>query len=222
MIADMGNVEQNYNAEIARKGIHLFSLSIPVVYAFLSRDTALSILVPLLLFFFLSDVARLTIPAVGRLYGRWFGWLLRTHEQNHRGRQLTGATYVLLSAVLCVWLFPKLIVLTAFAILIVSDSAAALIGRRFGRRQFLSKSAEGSAAFFITALIVVALSPKIAYLPAEYLIGAIAALVGTVVEGAGFGVDDNLSIPLATGTVMWGLYIVFLPDVNLFLLDAVR
>lgn len=222
MIADLGNVEQNYNAEIARKGIHLFSLSIPVLYAFLSRETALAILVPLLFLFFCADVARLTVPAFGRWYGRWFGWLLRKHEQNHRGRRLTGATFVLLSAVLCVWLFPKLIVLTAFAILIVSDSAAALIGRRFGRRRFLAKTAEGSAAFLITALLVVAVAPKIAYLPAEYLIGAVAAAVGTLVEGAGFGVDDNLSIPLSIGTVMWGLYVLFLPGMNVYLLDAVR
>lgn len=222
MMTDLGNVEHSYSAEIARKGIHLFSLTIPVLYAFLSREVALAVLVPLMLFFLLTDLGRLFIPPFGRLYHRFFGWLLRKHEQNDRGRRLTGATYVLLSAVICVLFFPKLIVITAFAILIISDSAAALIGRRYGRHRFLAKSAEGSAAFFVTALLVVGLAPKISYLPAEYLIGAVGALVGTVVEGAGFGVDDNLSIPLSIGGVMWGLYFMFLPGINLFLLDLPR
>jgi dolichol kinase len=129
---------------------------------------------------------------------------------------------VLLSAVLCVALFPKVIVITAFAILIVSDSAAALIGRRIGRTPFLKKSAEGTAAFFVTAVLVVLLSPKITYAFSEYAIGIAAALVGTIVEASGIGIDDNLTIPLSIGGAMWGLYAAFLPEVNIFLLDALR
>lgn len=213
------SVDESYTAEIVRKGIHLSSLSIPVVYYFLSRATALRILIPLTGVFLLADMARLLLPAAGRLYERVFGWLLRKHERFERGRRLTGATYVLLSAVLCVWIFPKVIVITAFAILIVSDSAAALIGRRFGRHPFLSKSLEGSGAFLVTALLVVALAPKIAFLPAEYMIGAFAALLGTFVEAAVLGIDDNLSIPLSVGTAMWLLYTAFLPALDLYSLD---
>jgi dolichol kinase len=216
------SVDRDYTAEVLRKGIHLASLSIPVVYAYVSRNTALMILVPLLAVFALSDLARLLHPATARLYNRFFGFLLRKHERSDRGRQLTGATYVLLSAVLCVALFPKVIVITAFAILIVSDSAAALIGRRIGRTPFLKKSAEGTAAFFVTAVLVVLLSPKITYAFSEYAIGIAAALVGTIVEASGIGIDDNLTIPLSIGGAMWGLYAAFLPEVNIFLLDALR
>jgi dolichol kinase len=218
-MSELQNVEHNYSAEIVRKGIHLLSLTIPVLYYFLPKTVALSILIPLTLALLLSDVARLFHPPIGRLFGRLFGWLLRKHEQNERGRRLTGATYVLLSAVLCVWLYPKVIVITAFAILIVSDSAAALIGRRFGRHPFLGKSLEGTLAFLVTALAVVALAPKIAYLPAEYFIGGAAALLGTIVEAGALGVDDNLSIPLSIGTAMWILYALFLPTVDLYRLD---
>lgn len=213
---------QTYGAEVIRKGIHLFSLSIPVIYNFLSKETALSILLPLTILFVANDLARLYLKPFGRFYERLFGPLLRSHERNDRGRRLTGASYVLISAALCVWLFPKVIFLTAFAILIVSDSAAALVGRRFGRRPFLAKSLEGTTAFFVSALIVVGLAPKVLYSPAEYLIGAFAALLGAVVEAAPQAVDDNLAIPLAIGTFLWLLYAVFLPGANVYALDALR
>ena len=214
------SVEESYGTEFIRKGIHLLSLLIPVVYYFISRNTALAILIPLTLAFGLSDVARLTIPSVGRVYSRLFGFLLRAHERNDTGRHLNGATYVLLAASILVFFFPKVIVITAFAILIVSDSSAALIGRRFGRRRFLTKSFEGAAAFFISALVVVALAPKVEYLLLEYMIGAVGALVGALVEASAVGFDDNLSIPLSVGCVMWILYTWLLPAVNVFKLDG--
>lgn len=214
--------QTSYGAEVVRKGIHLFSLSIPVIYYFLSKETALAILLPVTAFFVANDLARLYVKPVGRIYERIFGSIMRSHERNNRGRRLTGASYVLISAALCVWLFPKVIFLTAFAILIVSDSAAALVGRRLGRRPFLAKSLEGTTAFFVTALIVVGLAPKVLYSPAEYLIGALAALLGAVVEAAPQAVDDNLAIPLATGSFLWLLYAVFLPGVNVYALDVIR
>ncbi len=215
------SVETSYSSELVRKAIHMCSLSIPVVYFFISRSTALSILIPLTLFFGLSDLGRLFIPAFGRLYHRLFGFLLRNRERNTQRRRLNGATYVLLSATLCVWLFPKIIVITAFAILIISDTAAALIGRKFGRHPLFGKTREGTTAFFVTALLVVAVAPKVLYLPAEYMIGVAAAFVGTFVEAlSGDLIDDNLSIPLAISLVMWGLYVLLLPSINVFALEG--
>ena len=136
--------------------------------------------------------------------------------------RLTGATFVLLSALICILLFPKVIVITAFAILIISDTAAALIGRRFGRHPFRSKTVEGTTAFFVTASVVVALAPKIDYLATEYLIGSIAAVLGAFVEAvSGDLIDDNLSIPISIGIVMWVLYALLLPTVNVWGLDRI-
>ena len=214
------SVEESYGTEFIRKGIHLFSLLIPVVYYFIARQTALAILVPLTLAFGLSDIARLFIPSVGRLYAKLFGFLLRSHERNDTGRHLNGATYVLLAASILVYFYPKVIVITAFAIMIISDSSAALIGRKFGKHRFLRKSLEGAAAFFVSALVVVALAPKVEYLAAEYVIGAVGAGVGAVVESSAMGLDDNLSIPITVGGVMWVMYTWLLPALNIFKLDG--
>jgi dolichol kinase len=213
------SVEHSYATEILRKGIHLCSLSIPVIYYFIPKSTALAILIPLFLLFAVSDLARLFHRPTGQVYERYFGFLLRSHERLDRGRKLTGATYVLLSAILCIVIFPKVIVITAFAILIISDTSAALVGRRFGRRSFLSKSLEGTTAFFVSALLVVALAPKIMYVPTEYAIGAVAAFIGALVEAIDMGLDDNLTIPVSIGAVMWALYALLLPSVNIYRLD---
>ncbi len=144
-----------------------------------------------------------------------FGWLLRKREFDKKHKRLNGATYVLLSATIVVLVFPKLVAVTCFVILIVGDMAAALIGRRFGRHPFFHKSLEGSGAFLLTGLLAVALLPKIEYHPAEYLIGALAVACGAIVEALPVDIDDNLSIPLAAGAVMWAGYAMFLPLLNI-------
>jgi len=205
----------DYRHELVRKGIHLCSLSIPVIYSFIDRTLALQILVPLMFAFVSVDLARFFLPPVSRWFYRWFGWLLRRHEQDDKNRRLNGASNVLIAATLSVLLFPKVIAINAFAILIISDTTSALFGRRFGKHRFLGKSLEGSAAFLVTAVAVVLVSPKIDYVFGEYAIGVVAALVGTVVEAASIKIDDNLSIPLSVGLTLWGLYAWLLPAIDL-------
>jgi dolichol kinase len=155
---------------------------------------------------------------VGNIFYSIFGFLLRKHEVDHKKKNLNGATYVFISALICIIIFPKVLFLTGFTILIISDSSAALIGRKFGKHKFLAKSLEGTLAFFISAIIVIIFTPKIDHQLTEYLIGIIAAAVGAIVENISFGfADDNLSIPISTGFTMWGLYLLLLPHMQLVL-----
>jgi len=163
------------------------------------------------------DLLRHHHAPTAKIFYKAFGSLLRKHEHDETNKRLSGATHVLISASICVLIFPKLITITAFAILIISDSAAALVGRRFGRKKFLGKSIEGSAAFFLSALVVIAATPKISTSAGEYLIAAFAAGVGTVIEALPVNIDDNLSIPISIGAMMWVLYDVFYPSLNLHL-----
>lgn len=194
--------------EIRRKLIHLSSISIPVMYWFITRDLALRILIPMTLVAVVIEILRRKFPGFEQRFRYVFGALLRPHESSARP-EINGATFVLLSATICVAVFPKIIAITAFAVLIVSDSASALYGRRFGRRKFLRKSVEGSAAFFVTAMLVVLTVARISAAPWEFIaVGAVAALAAMVVEAVTHGggsIDDNLTIPTTFGTVMWGL-----------------
>ena len=200
------NVEQSYAVEFVRKAIHLCSLSIPLVYYFISKETALAILLPVSLVGGLLDIARVYHPPTRDWLHRLFGWLLRNHERDPHSLRLTGATYVLLSACLFIWLYPKVIFITAFSVLIVSDTLAALVGRKFGKHPFFSKSLEGTTSFFVSALVVVAVAPKAAGISGEYVLGGAAVLVGAIVEAAFTSIDDNFSIPLSVGITLWILY----------------
>ncbi len=185
---------------------------------FVSRSDGILILSILTFVALLLDLARYLSPAVGKIFYKIFGFLLRKHELDTRKKNLNGATYVLISALISIILFPKILFITAFSILIISDSMAALIGRKFGRHKLFSKSLEGTLAFFISASIVVFLTPKVNNLPMEYLIGIIAAAVGAIVENVSFGLaDDNLAIPISIGFTMWLLYMALLPDLQIVL-----
>lgn len=213
----------NYRDEILRKLIHLCSLSIPVVYYFIPRSTALIILGIMTVFALVLDVGRYLSASIGKIFYKIFGFMLRQHEIDHKKRNLNGATYVLLSAFICVLIFPKIIVVTAFAVLIISDTMAALIGRRYGNHKFLFKSLEGTLAFFLSGIVVVLLSPKIEYSYSEYIVGIVAVAFGAIIENVSFGLaDDNLVIPISVGVAMWILYMVFLPDLNLVVQNLPR
>jgi len=213
---DQGTI--HYRDELVRKLIHLFSLSIPIIYYFISRDSAVLILGILTFVALVIDLGRYLYPSVGKIFYSLFGFLLRKHEVDSNKKNLNGATYVLISALVCVLIFPKLFFITAFSILIISDTLAALIGRKYGRTKFLSKSFEGTLTFFISASIVVLFTPKVEGRLEEYLIGFAAASVGCIVENISFGfADDNLSIPIAIGLTMWFLYLIFLPELQLTL-----
>jgi dolichol kinase len=213
---DKGTI--HYRDEVYRKLIHLTSLSIPIVYYFITRELALKILIPMTILSIILDLGRYLYPKIGRFFYLIFGFLLRDHERDHKKRNLNGATYVLISAVVCVLIFPKVFFITAFAVLIISDSSAALIGRKWGKHKFIFKSLEGTIAFFISACIVVLLSPKINGTVTEYFIGIFAVAIGAIAENISYGwADDNLSIPLSVGFVMWGMYCLFLPGLSLIL-----
>lgn len=216
---DNGSID--YKSELLRKSIHLCSLSIPVIYYYITRELALSILIPLTIFSLVTDVSRHFFPTFSKFFHSIFGFMLRKHEKDSKKKNLNGATYVLVSAVLVVLLFPKVFAVTGFAVLIIGDTSAALFGRKFGRHRFLSKSLEGSMAFFITSCAVIFVAPKIIGSIEEYLIGFLAVFVGMIVENISFGwADDNLTIPVSVALTMWGLYWLFLPHLPLILANV--
>ena len=223
----MGEVSNTpFRVELIRKAIHFCSLSIPVLYYSLSKLTALKILIPLTAAFLLTDLLRYYHQPTARLFHTLFGWLLREHETDKETKALNGATYMLISATICILIFPKLIVITSFAVLIIADSAAALIGQQFGRHKIAfvrprEKSVEGSVAFLVGAIAVVLLTPKVARLPGEYIIGIVAGFVGMLAEVFSSRIlDDNVAVPMAIGATLWLLYLLFFPDLNIYQFDG--
>ena len=216
---DNSNGQISMSGELTRKIIHITSLSIPIGYYYLSYSTALWILIPFTLFALFIDYGRYYIPPIDKFVNKVFGPILREHERDSKKKLLSGGSYVLISACLCIIIFPKVIAITAFSILIISDTASALLGRRFGKHDFLDKSLEGTIAFIVSACIVVAIAPKVSGLWHEYMIGFIAAFAGGIIEAMSvrLKVDDNFSVPISVGIIMWlGYFLLSLVTPSVF------
>lgn len=189
-----------YRAEISRKVLHLLSATTPIVYLFLERGIMLWLLGACLVIALTVELLRHSSATCGQLFKRWVGFMVRAVEWG----RLCGATYVLVGALLTVWLFPKPIAIAALFVQSISDSAASLIGLRFGRSRFLGKSLAGSLAFFVTALVILWVA-----LPGARGVAFAAALVATLVEAlpaprlGRLELNDNLTIPLLTGATVW-------------------
>jgi len=197
--------------EVARKTIHLSSISIPVIYYFISRDIALLLLVPLFTGFFLVELLKNFYPPVSKWYHKTFDAMLRTHELEKKP-YLNGATFITLGALILVLFFPKIIVVASFSMVSISDTFAAVIGKAFGKHRLGEKSIEGTLAFFLSSLLIVALVPEL-----NMLIGIVMAISATLTEAfivriGSFKIDDNLSIPLVSALVGILCYMLFMPE----------
>lgn len=206
------DVHHSFKFELARKLIHLSSISIAIIYCAITKELALLLLVPLFTGFLLVDLLKNFIPPLSRWYHDTFDPMLREHEREKEPLQFNGATYITFSALLLVLFFPKLIAITCFSMVAISDTMAALVGKKFGRHKIGEKSLEGSLAFLASALAIVMVVPHL-----DLKAGIITAISATFVEALtlrinNYKVDDNLTIPLVSALVCHLYYILVLPD----------
>lgn len=197
----MTEEKQSLTTEYWRKGIHLFSLIIVILYAnWFSLTVMLYLLIPALVVSFIIDRLRFYNGPIKRWFDSWFGFMMRPHEINSNDKKFSGATYVLLGAILTLSFFSKPIAIYAFTTLIIGDAFAALVGKSFGKHKVfnLSKTWEGMLAFFITSLIA---SYFISGL--SWQVKLIGAYIATVVEVLPLKIDDNLTIPIISAAVMF-------------------
>ena len=101
-----------------------------------------------------------------------------------------GALYFAISALACVILFLKPVVIPALVSLAVLDGIATIAGTRFGRnRIYNGKSLEGTvAAIVITFLVLLLVMPA----PGAFIVAVIAGMIEMFSP-----VDDNLVIPIS-------------------------
>lgn len=197
-----------FGREVIRKATHMCSLVVPFSYHLLNltKHTMLCFMIPAALLMVLIDISRLRRWRVWDSFAvKIGGSIIRKHEW---AGDFTGASYILASFCLTIALYSKPIAIAAIAFIIVGDTFAALIGRRYGKRRFFNgKSIEGSLACLVGTVIVAVLAPGIA-LP----VALFGALVAAIVEALPFGIDDNVTVPILSGLVMTltEKYLIFL------------
>ncbi len=197
------NVDKSIKKEFQRKAVHLSSLWVPSAIYFVPEVLLLPTLIIILCGNIALEYANFKRYRWARKsFGALFFRMLREKETARQNFQFTGSVYVLASAILCMCLFSKAVAVIAMTVMLISDSAAALIGRTFGKiKIYKKKTLEGTLAFFISALVINLLFIPIYPFRLASLLACAAATAVEVYEDK-IGIDDNLSIPLTFSTVI--------------------
>jgi len=186
--------------EYKRKLIHVFNLIIPLsyLYVFPEKWQIIKVLTSLMILFILTDIFRHKIGWIQSIFKYFFNSMLRSHEMDGK---LTGATWVIIGAVITITLFSKPVAIIALIFMSLGDAAAGLIGLRFGKHKIGDKTWEG---FFGGLIICIIIALNFPYLPLMVsLIGAISAMILELIP---IPLDDNFIIPLGSGAIMMMLY----------------
>lgn len=186
----------SYRGELWRKALHIVTaLACPLLVALIGLGATLWLVGMTALVAVLADVTRAYTPEFQAFIERYFGFMMRSDESGEATPVLNGATWVLIAITLLLLLFPADIALPIFIMFMLSDAAAALVGRRLGTHRWMggNRTLEGSAAFFVVAVVALGV---LAALP-WWLVGT-AAAAATLLEAVDMRLNDNLVVPFLT------------------------
>jgi phytol kinase len=186
----------SFRRELARKAIHLSSTAVPIALALgIERRVALLTLGALAMIAIAVEAARATSSTISARFDAIFHPLLRAHESSG----VTGATWLIGAMFVAVLVLPRDAAIVASWAAAVGDTAAALIGMRFGRIRSArdGKSLEGSAACLLATIAGALLLARVGV-----GVALVAAVVATVAERIPWPHDDNIRIITAVGIAM--------------------
>ena len=185
--------------EIQRKFTHFIGLVIPILYHYIDgKLLVVGILALITCSLLCFELLRYVFPDFGSLFLRFVSPILRSHEKQGK---LLGSTYFMVGSLFSIILFPQEIAIASITFLVLGDLFAAIIGKKWGRiKIFCGKSFEGSLACFVICFFV-----SVFFIRIKPVVGLLGATVATIFELIPIGIDDNLTMPLTSGFVMWAI-----------------
>ncbi len=199
---------------LARKAWHLF-MGLLIVFVYLYSGMSRSQGVLTLSFFLAVDLfmetARLSNASFNEKVLKVWGPLMRESEAN----RMSAIPHYLLASIIAIGVFPKPVAVMSILFLAVGDPMASLFGIIYGKKgpRFAGgkKSLIGTAAGVIScaliALIFMQPMPISGWATAALV--AIGGLAGGMAELLPVDVDDNFTIPVVSGFVMWLAFLAF-------------
>lgn len=196
---------------LARKVWHM-SMGLMIAVAYLAgfpRTTAVIFLSSVLGLDLLVEMARLRMPSVNEKVMRYWGLVMRSSEVN----RLSGVPYYLAATILAIGIFPKPIAVLSIVYLAFGDPIASMIGILYGQKSVRlasGKSLIGTSAGVITCALLTFLFVTTLHLPdsAVWILTLVGGLAGGTAELLPLEVDDNFSIPVVSGFVLWFAFIL--------------
>lgn len=171
--------------------------SIPLAGIFISETLMVWALSVLAVGALAMDLARFNLDRLNRIFTGLLAPLLKADEARH----ITGATYMVVAALLVYVLYGKEVAIPAMFFLSLGDPAAALVGRRMPGPRIAGKSPLGTAAFIGVGAGIVGVLIAADAIDLHWAVWAGVAVAGAA-ELASIPPDDNLSVPLLAGTAM--------------------
>jgi dolichol kinase len=188
-------------SEIKRKAFHHLSLLYLGLYWILPRSIAMVILGVVLLAIAVTEFIRLRRPEVNAWFLKKFGGIHRESEV----LSPSGIFWTLFGTWLTIVVFTnKKIVLAALGFLVFGDTAAALVGKKWGKRPWAhnpERTKEGSLGFVLASCLW-----AVFFVRAHVAIAG--ALVTAWIESKRLPFNDNFWIPLAGGAALSVLNLV--------------
>jgi dolichol kinase len=174
--------------------VHLSSIWIPLISYFWPRQRSLIVLGIAATGTVVIDVLRLWSGSFREIFYRFIGPVVRGKEA-HR---LTGASYMMFSCFMVLYFYGGVVTAVVCFYLVLGDTAAALVGLKWGKIRIFKKTLIGSLACFTVCFIMGLVIPEVGTGAAF-----IGALVATLVELLPLKIDDNVLIPLVSGGVLY-------------------
>lgn len=143
------------------------------------------------------EISRRLSPRVNALLMKLFKPVAHDHETH----KVNSATWYASALLLLALTHEPLWCVAGVAVLGIGDPVAGLIGRRFGRVRLMhGRSLEGTAAFFVSAMLVTLglfVFLHDVSLGRALLLASAAGFAGAIAELVSLRVDDNFSIPVS-------------------------
>ena len=186
-------------AELLRKSIHLAAALAPLSMFTVGKWWAVMAFGILAAVATAYDVLRAQSPLFARWVRRIIGFMLRQEEWSQNHIVISGATWVLISISLVALLFPVHIAVPSLVMSLTCDAVSAIVGRRFGCHTWgrSRRTLEGSAAFLLTGLAIMALFPSIGLWA-----GAGCVLAAALSEIPSQPLNDNIRVPITAAIAL--------------------
>lgn len=184
--------------------VHLSGLLFVIIAQFVGKEITIVYFSLIALFFFLYSLyIRSQEMKLAKFLERFeskFRDFIFKFERKDVQNPFTGAMLFYIGFTLAFILFPLPVASAACAMLAVGDSLSTLVGKKFGRHMIGRKTLEGSMACFLGSFLV----GLFFVIPAIALAGGVASSLTELFSK----INDNLTIPLVSGFVMFILLLL--------------